>query len=64
MKRVSSSTLLHSRAEPQLQSSGCAGCWAAGYCAVCLPLSLQAPAACPLNSCPAAQRPVSELARY
>ncbi|MBO2032672.1 hypothetical protein J4D99_14845 [Siccationidurans ginsengisoli] len=64
MKRVSSSTLRNTWAEPQLMSSGCAGCWAAGYCAACLPLSLQAPAACPLNTCPGAQRPVSDTARY
>ncbi|QKG55638.1 hypothetical protein GKZ68_02690 [Hymenobacter sp. BRD128] len=64
MKHVSSSTLLTDRAEPQLLNSGCAGCWAAGYCAACLPLSLQAPAACPLNPCPGAPRPASEVARY
>jgi hypothetical protein len=50
MKRVTSPTLRTSRAEPQLASGGCAGCWAAGYCAAYRPTSLQAPAACPLNA--------------
>jgi hypothetical protein len=63
MKRVISPTLRTSRAEPQLASGGCAGCWAAGYCAAYRPTSLQAPAACPLNVGPGAARPASNGAR-
>ena len=63
MKRVTSPTLRTARAEPQLASGGCAGCWAAGYCAAYRPTSLQPPVACPLNACPEASRPASDGAR-
>lgn len=49
MKRVTTPLLADSWAEAQLPGGGCAGCWAAGYCAAYLPTSLQPPLACPLT---------------
>ena len=55
MKHVTHSLLTDSRAEAQLLG-GCAGCWAAGYCAAYSPTSLQPPLACPLALSEADQR--------
>lgn len=55
MKQVTHSLLTDSRAEARLLG-GCAGCWAAGYCAAYSPTNLQPPLACPLTLSDADQR--------
>jgi len=56
MKHITPHLLADSRAEARLAGGGCAGCWAAGYCAAYAPTSLQPPLACPLAPSDANQR--------
>jgi hypothetical protein len=56
MKRITTPLLADSWAEARLLGGGCAGCWAAGYCAAYSPTSLQPPLACPLTLSEAERR--------
>gem|GEM_PF-2013712 len=56
MRHIPNPLLADSWAEARMLGSGCAGCWAAGYCAACSPTSLQPPPACPLTPSDAGRR--------
>ena len=56
MKHVTTPLLADSWAEARLLGGGCAGCWAAGYCAAYSPTSVQPPVACPLTLTEAERR--------
>lgn len=56
MKNVTNPLLADSWADARLLVGGCAGCWAAGYCAAYAPTSLLPPVACPLAPTEAAPR--------